>query len=136
MLRRRGAGRRMNDEFVGVAAELSKLTESDCAVVLIGSAARGCRTENSDIDILFIATEKVFPIPVISGYHIKFSTEVDFLRRLNMGDDFEAWGVRYGVTLMDRGVWERIKASSAGVWPRWEIKVVHGIRRLFLASQL
>src|ERR1039457_2875228 len=73
---------------------------------------------------------------VISGYHIKFSTEADFLRRLNAGEDFEAWCVRYGVQLLDRGAWERIKSSSANVWPRWDIKVVHGIRRLFLASEL
>jgi hypothetical protein len=73
---------------------------------------------------------------VISGYHFKFSTEADFSRRLNAGEDFEAWCLRYGVTLLDRGAWERLKASSADVWPRWEIKVVHGIRRLFLASQL
>jgi len=126
----------MNDEFSSVAAELSKLTEADCAVILIGSAARGCRTEESDIDILFVTTGRVPTIPVISGYHIKFSIESDFLRRLNAGEDFAPWCVRYGVTLLDRGVWARIKASSANVWPRWETKVVHGIRRLFLASQL
>ncbi|MGI8992335.1 MAG: nucleotidyltransferase domain-containing protein [Bryobacteraceae bacterium] len=126
----------MNDEFSSVAVELSKLTEADCAVILIGSAARGRRTENSDIDILFVATEKVSTIPVISGYHFKFSTEADFLRRLNAGEDFESWCLRYGVTLLDRRAWERLTASSADVWPRWEIKVVHGIRRLFLASQL
>lgn len=126
----------MNDEFSSVVVELSKLTEGDCAVILIGSAARGLRTENSDIDILFVAPEKVSMIPVISGYHLKFSTEADFLRRLNAGEDFESWCLRYGVTLLDRGAWERLKASSADVWPRWEFKVVHGIRRLFLASQL
>jgi predicted nucleotidyltransferase len=126
----------MSDEFYKVAAKLSQSINADCAVVLIGSAARACRTENSDIDILFVCSVRVPAIPVISGYHIKFSTEADFLRRLNAGEDFEAWCVRYGVQLLDRKAWERIKSSSANVWPRWDIKVVHGIRRLFLASEL
>lgn len=126
----------MSEEFSTVVKDLSRLTESDCAVILIGSAARECRTEQSDIDMLFVATSTVPSIPVISGYHIKFSTEEDFLRRLNAGQDFESWCVRYGVTLLDRGVWRRIKTSSEGVWPRWETKVVHGIRRLFLAHGL
>jgi predicted nucleotidyltransferase len=125
----------MNDEFSNITEELSELTEADCAVILIGSAARGCRTAESDIDILFLSTENVPTIPVISGYHLKFSLEAEFLRRLNGGEDFEAWCVRYGLTLLDRGVWGRIKASSKNIWPRWETKVVHGVRRLFLASQ-
>jgi predicted nucleotidyltransferase len=66
----------MNNEFPLVAEELSKLTDADHAIILIGSAARGCRTEQSDIDILFVSTEKVSKIPMVSGYHIKFSAEV------------------------------------------------------------
>lgn len=123
------------EEFAIVADKLESLTKSECAVILIGSAARGRRTEKSDIDILFVADVRVVSIPVISGYHIKFSTEADFLRRLHEGDDFESWCVRLGVPLVDRGIWERIKEASQGVWPRWETKVVHGVRRLFLASQ-
>lgn len=126
----------MTDDFARVAEDLAKLTEADCAVVLIGSAARGCRTEQSDIDVLFISTGKIANIPVISGYHIKFASEADFLKRLVAGEDFEAWCVRYGISLLDRGVWGRVKTSSKDVWPRWETKVVHGTRRLFLASQL
>ncbi|HYW43860.1 MAG TPA: hypothetical protein VE959_13440 [Bryobacteraceae bacterium] len=126
----------MRDDMSNVATDLVQLTVSDCAAVLIGSAARGCRTEYSDIDILLICTHKIAPLPVIPGYHIKFGTEADFMRRLEAGEDFEAWCVRLGVTLVDRGVWARVKAASGEVWPRWEWKVVHGIRRLFLASQL
>jgi len=126
----------MNDEISRVATDLAKLTESDCAVVLIGSAARGCRTEHSDIDILLISTEKITSLPLISGYHIKFETEADFMRRLAAGEDFEAWCVRLGVPLVDRAVWSRIKAVAVDVWPRWELKVLHGVRRLLLASQL
>jgi len=126
----------MNDSFSEFALDLAKRTDAECAVVLIGSAARRCRTEASDIDILFIAKENVASLPVLPGFHVKFASEVDFVRRLQAGEDFEAWCVRYGVTLLDRGIWERTKASFAGVWPRWETKVVHGIGRLFLASDL
>jgi predicted nucleotidyltransferase len=126
----------MTVEFQEVASKLVQLIQADCAVVLIGSAARGCRTEDSDIDLLFVTTEKVAGLPVFSGYHIKEITETDFLKRLNAGEDFEAWCLRYGETLVDRGVWGRIRNSSHGIWPRWETKVVHGARRLFLAAQL
>jgi predicted nucleotidyltransferase len=51
----------MTEAFSKVAAELVKLTDSDCAAVLIGSAARGRRTEQSDIDILFIRESYVAP---------------------------------------------------------------------------
>lgn len=126
----------MTAEFQEVTSTLAQLTQGDDAVVLIGSAARGCRTEDSDIDLLFVTTEKVANIPVLSGYHIKYITESDFLKRLNAGEDFEAWCVRYGEELVDRGVWKRIRAYGHGVWPRWEAKVVHGTRRLFLAAEL
>lgn len=126
----------MPENFAKVADELATLTSADCAVILIGSAARHCRTEQSDIDILFLSSEKITNIPVISGYHIKFATEEDFLRRLTAGEDFEGWCVRYGVTLLDRGIWAGVKVSSQNVWPRWQTKVVHGARRLFLASKL
>jgi predicted nucleotidyltransferase len=123
-------------EIQGVASKLAQLTQADCAVLLIGSAARGCRTEDSDIDLLFVTTGKVSKLPVMSGYHIKSITENDFLKRLNAGEDFEAWCIRYGQTLVDRGVWRRVSASGNGIWPRWETKVVHAARRLFLAAQL
>jgi predicted nucleotidyltransferase len=126
----------VSDDFSIVAKRLSDLTDVDCAVVLIGSAARGRRTENSDIDILFVATQTVSLLPVMPGYHIKFSSDAAFLDRLSTGEDFEAWCVRYGVTLVDRGVWDRIKESSANVWPRWDFKVAHGLRRLLVASNL
>ncbi len=126
----------MTAEFQEVASKLAQLTQADFAVVLIGSAARGCRTEDSDIDLLFVTTEKIGNLPVISGYHIKDITESDFLKRLNAGEDFEAWCIRYGETLVDGGVWGHISATGNRVWPRWETKVVHGARRLFLAAQL
>jgi predicted nucleotidyltransferase len=126
----------MMTDILKVAADLVRLTESDCAAVLIGSAARGCRTEHSDIDILLVSTDKIAHLPVIPGYHIKFGTEADFIRRLNGGEDFEAWCVRLGIPLIDRGVWSRIKIEAGDVWPRWELKIPHGIRRLLMASQL
>lgn len=62
----------------------------------------------------------------------------DFLHNLRLGDDFESWCVRLGVTLSDgRGCWAAILASEESKqWPRWELKVLHGARRLFLADSL
>jgi predicted nucleotidyltransferase len=126
----------MNAEFQEAATRISELVAGDCAVVLIGSAARGCRTEDSDIDLLVIAKEKLSKLPVILGYHIKDLTDVEFLNRLRAGEDFEAWCVRFGVPLVGRGLWERVKELGGDLWPKWETKVIHGSRRLFLASQL
>jgi hypothetical protein len=41
------------------------------------------------------------------------------------------------VTLFDSGPWAEIqKTAEARQWPRWELKVSHGARRLFLANSL
>jgi predicted nucleotidyltransferase len=124
-------------DIYNVAQQLADGMSKEYAIVLIGSAARGRRTGPSDIDILIVGTEPVPKAPPVAGFHIKSATESSFLGRLAAGEDFEAWCTRYGVPLIDRGLWERIRrSSSAAVWPRWQTKVVHGARRLFMAADL
>jgi predicted nucleotidyltransferase len=124
--------------------ELSRVVEiirsqerGEVSIILIGSAARGVRDENSDIDLLVLRTNHPNPVKNISGYHIQYASAAEFLRKLSAGEDFEGWSVRYGKILHDDGVWERIKSSeTVSVWPNWRVKVAHGARRLLISKTL
>jgi len=121
----------------GVVDDLRQNDGDQIAVVLIGSAARGVWAEGSDIDLLVIGNVRPEIVRHLSGYHIHTSAEAEFLQNLESGEDFEAWAVRFGTPLFDSGIWARIKGSpSVATWPRWQVKVVHGARRLFLADSL
>jgi hypothetical protein len=121
----------------GVVEDLRRNQEGDIAIVLIGSAARGLWNEASDVDLLFLGKTRPEVAKNVSGYHIQAASEAEFLRNLSLGEDFEAWCVRFGTTLYDSGIWATIKESNvAATWPRWQVKVVHGARRLFLAGIL
>lgn len=121
----------------GVVDSLRRNQSDNFAIVLIGSASRGLWAEASDIDLLLIGTERPAMVSNLSGYHIQSVSEAEFLRNLRAGEDFEAWCVRFGIPLHDNGIWARITQSpAASEWPKWQLKVVHGARRLFLADTL
>lgn len=108
----------------------------ETAIVLIGSAARGVWTPRSDIDLLVIAKKRPTP-KALPKYHVQVYSEDQFLRNLKSGEDFEPWCVRFGQPLYDCGIWGSISSTEeANIWPRWRTKVVHGVRRLFLAASL
>jgi len=119
-----------------VVADLRRANNDDIAIILVGSAARNARTEDSDIDILLVGRERPRVPRNFPGLHIQTSSSQDFRRNLRNGEDFESWCVRLGVPLFDGGQWAEILASEeAKTWPRWELKVVHGARRLFFANE-
>lgn len=120
-----------------VVQELRRVQGDDIAVVLVGSAARRVLTATSDIDLLVISNAQPRPSQHFPGFHIQTSSEAAFLLNLTAGEDFEAWCVRFGETLYDSGVWAKIRETpAASTWPNWRTKVLHGVRRLFLASTL
>jgi hypothetical protein len=119
-----------------IVAELRRANADDVAIILVGSAARNVRTEDSDIDILLVGRERPRVPKSFPGFHIQSSSWQDFRRNLQNGEDFESWCVRLGVPLFDGGQWAGMLASEeANIWPRWELKVVHGARRLFFANE-
>jgi len=124
-------------QFEGVVRRLRALFGGGIAIVLVGSVARGRATEESDIDFLVIgerASETVCDLP---RCHIQVSREADFVRNLGLGEDFEGWSVRFGLPLYDAGPWARIlRSAEAKVWPKWQAKIPHATRRLFMASAL
>jgi predicted nucleotidyltransferase len=127
----------MDETIRKVAQDIVSACGQDLAVVLIGSASRGKRTEQSDIDMLVVGKEHpVLPFR-FTGFHIQAISQEDFLINLRSGEDFESWCVRLGIPLHDSGIWAQILESPyAGQWPDWRTKVVHGARRLFLANSL
>jgi predicted nucleotidyltransferase len=119
-----------------VVAELRHANNNDLAIILVGSAARNVRTEESDIDLLLVGQERPKVPRSFPSFHIQTSSVQEFLRNLQNGEDFESWSVRLGVPLFDAGQWAEILASEeAKNWPRWQLKVAHGARRLLFANE-
>jgi predicted nucleotidyltransferase/DNA-binding transcriptional ArsR family regulator len=121
----------------GIVARLRERYGDEIAVVLVGSAARGCSTEESDVDFLVVGEHRLEAASDLPRCHVQVSVQEDFLRNLASGEDFEAWCVRLGLPLYDSGAWARIQRSpEASTWPRWQTKIQHGARRLFMSSAL
>jgi hypothetical protein len=119
-----------------IVANLRRANNDDLAIVLVGSAARNMRTEDSDVDILLVGRQRPQVPKSFPGFHIQASSWLDFRRNLRYGEDFECWCVRLGLPLFDGGLWaEILESKEAQIWPRWDLKVVHGARRLFFANE-
>jgi predicted nucleotidyltransferase len=107
------------------------------SVVLVGSVARGRSTEESDVDFLVVGERRLETTSSLPRFHVQASSENDFVRNLALGEDFEAWSVRFGLPLYDSGPWARIlRSAEASVWPKWQAKIPHAARRLFMANAL
>jgi predicted nucleotidyltransferase len=122
-------------QLQAVVERLREKNGDEIAVVLVGSVARGCSNEDSDVDLLVIGKERPKVADGLSGLHIQVSSETEFNRNLILGEDFEAWCLRFGVPLYDRGIWARLRRLPI-VWPKWQAKIPHGARRLFMANAL
>lgn len=124
-------------EIEWVVSELRRADGDRISIILVGSAARERLTDDSDIDLMLIGTERPAVPKGFPGFHIQSSSVPEFLRNLQNGEDFEIWCVRLGIPLYDGGQWALIAGTDeARQWPRWELKVSHGARRLFLAESL
>jgi Nucleotidyltransferase domain len=123
-------------EFRAVAKELKELLGEPAAIVLVGSVARNCATQRSDVDILVVGER--LPVFKLRPPNVEFHafSAASFLSQLKSGDDFPNWCTRFGVPLADTAYWESIlhKAEHAS-WPDWKRKITVASRRL-LASRL
>src|SRR5260370_11912249 len=114
--------RQVLDEFVN-AVEASN-QECQFAVVIIGSAVRRTEKSQSDLDLLLVGDRELWiprfhPQPL----HVQMIPKDKFLQRLESGDDFVAWSLRFGVPIRGGKYWKTIKASGqARVWPEWQRK--------------
>ena len=118
------------DEAVRLLAERAP----QGTVVLIGSAARGCMTERSDLDIMVITAERLERLPAHSRIHIHPESRAGFFRRLTAGDEFISWAVRYGTILSDPSCWWAEVTAMSLPWPDWRQKLDQISKRLRTAE--
>lgn len=123
----------------GVEAVLDHIipdVDSSTAFILIGSAARGCATTRSDVDILIIGERLPslqLRVPRFEFHRYDSNT---FLERLREGDDFPNWCMRFGVILRGHHYWRSILDRAEGpIWPKWKRKVEVAARR-WVATRL
>ena len=71
--------------------------------------------------------------------HLQQDSRSRFLKRLEDGDDYPGWALRFGTPLRDPGGWwaERAAAETADPhWPDWRPKVEYANKRIRMASEL
>jgi hypothetical protein len=114
----------------------NRLCES--TVVLVGSAARSTETGASDIDILVIEPRRLPRFDVEPKVQLFTMTRKQFIDRLQVGDDFPHWAVRFGKVLSDIPDWwnELLQHPSTRAWPNWRRKARQAASRLSYASRL
>ena len=119
-----------------VAREIASHSDVQ-SIVLIGSAARNVMTAQSDIDLLVLGEKRPAVMNRYNGFHIQSKSNSELLRNIEAGEDFDAWCIRFGVPLYDQGLWRTLVENPAAKrWPKYQLKVLHGARRLFLAAEL
>ncbi len=116
---------------------LSSNKEAEISVILIGSVARSTQTSQSDLDLLVIGDQPPLVERHPDRLHVQASTTQRFAERLQAGDDFAGWCVRYGVPIVAAKSWlDIVNSAEAATWPDWHKKVRHATRRLTLAAAL
>ena len=109
-------------------------------VVLIGSAARGAMNVRSDIDILVLDDgERRIRLKSPGDVHLQQYSRSRFLNRLEDGDDYPGWALRFGIPMRDPDGWwaSQVAAEVANPhWPDWHPKVDHARKRMRVASEL
>ena len=127
---------------IDTISDLGKAESS--TIVLMGSSAREITHERSDVDILVILADDdgadcriVLDRP--GNIDLQQDTRSRFLNRLEKGDDYPAWALRFGVPISDPGGWweERVKAESCDPhWPDWRLKINQARRKLKISQHL
>ena len=109
-------------------------------VVLVGSAIRGAMNARSDIDVLVISdNDRRILLNRPGNIHLQQESRARFLKRLEEGDDYPGWALRFGVPVRDPDGWwaERAAAElNAPHWPDWRSKVIHATKRMSMAVEL
>ena len=86
-------------------------------VVLVGSVARGAMNTRSDIDVLVLhADSRRLRLKRPGDIHLQQDSRSRFLRRLQNGDDYPAWALRFGTPMHDPDGWwaEQADRRDAG----------------------
>ena len=135
----------MNDEAkLKAAPVLDALASSgmldSATVILVGSSARGMMHERSDIDVLVIHDEdRRIRLDRPGDIHLQQDSRSRFLKRLEDGDDYPGWALRFGIPVLDSGGWWARQVASEAEnphWPDWRPKADYAKKRIAIAEQL
>lgn len=112
-------------------------SDGAAAFALTGSTARAKRTEISDLDYHVIGhrpSHEDLPDDV----DVYATDEVGMWRKLNEGDDFVQWTLRYGCVLFDTGVFRAAmqRVATAKLWPTSTNKLARLPGHIKLARRL
>ena len=114
--------------------------DDNATVVLVGSFARGATNERSDVDILVVYKDgRRIRLNRPGDLHLQQDTRSRFLKRLEDGDDYPAWALRFGIPIRDPDGWWAEQADSEAVaphWPDWGSKVEHAKKRTRMTTEL
>lgn len=114
--------------------------ERTATVVLIGSGARNTMSERSDIDILVLDdAEHQIRLEHPGEVHLQECSRSRFLSRLEDGDDYPCWALRFGIPMRDPGGWWANQAAAElenPHWPNWRPKIGYARKRIKIASEL
>ena len=109
-------------------------------VVLVGSCARGVTHRSSDVDVLVLHDDgHRIRMKRPGDIHLQQDSRSRFLRRLEDGDDYPGWALRFGTPLRDPdGWWAKHAAAEIASphWPDWCPKVEQARKRMKMASEL
>ena len=118
---------------------LSGMSDS-ATVVLVGSSARGTTHGRSDIDVLVIHDgDRRIRLDRPGDIHLQQDTRSRFLTRLEEGDDYPGWALRFGIALRDPGGWwaKQVAAElDKPHWPDWRPKADHARKRMTMSMDL
>jgi hypothetical protein len=114
---------------------------SDSAtVVLIGSSARGTTHARSDVDILIIHEGDCrIRLDRPGDIHLQQDSRSRFLTRLEDGDDYPGWALRFGIPIRDPGGWWAKQVATEldnPHWPDWQPKADYAKKRIAMSRQL
>lgn len=126
------------------ASLFNALTEEGLAdkttVVLVGSSARGVMNDRSDVDILVLKDDdRRLRIEYPGDIHLQQDSRSRFLRRLQEGDDYPGWALRYGIPVSDPDGWWATQTAAEREnphWPDWCPKVEHARKRMRITAAL
>lgn len=135
----------MSEEAKRIAAPvLDALASSgmlnSATVVLVGSSARRSMHERSDIDVLVVHDDdRRISLDRPGDIHLQQDSRSRFIKRLEDGDDYPGWALRYGIPVRDpAGWWSRQVAAELDNphWPDWRPKADYAKKRINIAGQL
>ena len=120
---------------------LTQLGLADTAtVILVGSGARDTMNVQSDVDILVLHDEsRRIRLKRPGDVHVQRDSRSNFLRRLERGDDYPGWALRFGIPISDPDGWwaKHVGAELDNPhWPDWRAKVCHARKRISVALEL